>query len=450
MQKLPKIKIGKKPNYIKFGENLDFYALFEKIEQEFETCFIFESLGDEEKFSRYSIIEFDPEQIISAKGNNLVINGKNYTVKNPYYALREIMPEKTIARSYSGGLIGYLSYDAINYMEPSVNVKVHPLFDQFMFGVYTDGLIFDKLTDELFYFYYNANRIEKIRKLINKQVKKRSLSIEFIKDGLTKNEHENIVGKVKEQIISGNTFQCEVGFKSEYEIKGNALKIYENLRKINPSPFMYYVKFFDKKIIGASPELLFSLRDDEMTTKPLAGTIKRGRNDVEDRQLACQLLNDPKERAEHSMLVDMQRNDLGRVAQFGTVRVRDLMSIKKFSHVQHISSEITGFIRSSEDMFSGLAANFPMGTVCGTPKIETIKIIDKNEVEARGPYGGGVGQFGFNGDCTFALALRTLFISGSYAYTQTSGGIVYDSVAKKEYDEIIRKLAAMKKALSII
>jgi len=446
MNNLPKIKIGKKPNYIKFGKDLDFYALFEKIEQEFKFCFILESLGEEEKFSRYSIIGFDPKHLISAKGNNLKVDEKNYEVENPYYALREMMPEKTIARSYAGGLIGYLSYDAINYMEPSVNVKVHPLFDQFIFGVYTDGLIFDKLTNELFYFYYSVNRIETVKKLLKNKIKKESLSIKFIMDELTEKEHKIIVERVKKQIVSGNTFQCEVGFKSEYEIKGDALKIYANLRKVNPSPFMYFIKFSEKKIIGASPELLFSLRDGEMTTKPLAGTTKRGN---EDRYLARMLLNDPKEKAEHNMLVDMHRNDIGRVAKFGTVRVRDLMSIKKFSHVQHISSEVTGIINTDEDMFSGLASNFPMGTVCGTPKVETIKIIDKNELQARGPYGGGVGQFDFNGDCTFALALRTLFISENFAYTQTSGGIVYDSVAEKEYQEITRKLAAMKKTLTL-
>jgi anthranilate synthase component 1 len=148
------------------------------------------------------------------------------------------------------------------------------------------------------------------------------------------------------------------------------------------------------------------------------------------------------------MLVDMHRNDIGKVARFGTVRIKDLMTVKKFSHVQHISSEITGIIRPDEDMFSGLASNFPMGTVCGTPKVETLKIIDSNEPEARGPYGGGVGHFGFNGDCTFALALRSLFISDDYAYSQTSGGIVYDSNPEKEYDEIQRKLAAMRLVLN--
>ncbi|MEK7107009.1 MAG: anthranilate synthase component I family protein, partial [Patescibacteria group bacterium] len=207
------------------------------------------------------------------------------------------------------------------------------------------------------------------------------------------------------------------------------------------------LKFGDKKIIGASPELLFSLRDGEMTTRPLAGTIRRGADAKEDQQLARELVNDEKERAEHNMLVDLHRNDIGKVAKFGTVKIRDLMTVKKFSHVQHISSEVVGTIRSEEDMFSGLASQFPMGTVCGTPKIETIKIIDANEKEARGPYGGGVGHFGFNGDCTFALALRSVFISGHDAYTQTCGGIVYDSVPKKEYDEIRRKSAAMKEVL---
>jgi len=194
---------------------------------------------------------------------------------------------------------------------------------------------------------------------------------------------------------------------------------------------------------------LFSLRDGEMTTRPLAGTARRGKDDAEDQALARELLNDPKERAEHTMLVDLHRNDIGRVAQFGTVRVRDLMSVKKFSHVQHISSEIVGMIHPNHDMFSAFASNFPAGTVSGAPKIESMKIIEKNEPEARGPYGGGVGHFGFNGDCTFALALRSIFIAGDTAYAQTSGGIVYDSDPEKEYAEIQNKLAAMKKALGV-
>ncbi len=446
---LPKIKIPVKPNYVKFSENVDFFELFSKIEQEFDTCFIFESLGEEGKFSRYSIIGFDPEHTISAKKKNLIIDDVIYPVDNPYLALRTIMPDQTFGHNYAGGLVGYLSYEAVNYFEPSVNVKVHAKFPQFMFGFYTDGLILDKVTNELTYFYSSKDRNEIVKKVLKSKLKKQSLDVKFIREGISKNEHTRIVEEVKENIREGKTFQCEVGFKTEYKITGDALTIYKRLRKVNPSPFMYYVKFKNKKIIGASPELLFSLRNGEMTTKPLAGTIKRGNNEQEDQILARTLLKDPKEIAEHNMLVDLHRNDMGRVSRFGTVKVRDLMSVKKFSHVQHISSEIVGILNSNEDMFSALSSNFPMGTVSGTPKVETIKIIDANEPEARGPYGGGVGHFGFNGDCTFALALRSLFISDTYAYAQTSGGIVYDSVPDKEYQEIQNKLAAMRKVLEL-
>ncbi len=454
---LPKFVLSQKPIYIRIGEDIDCLQLFKNIEQEFETCFIFESLGEETTFSRYSIIGFDPEHIISARENNLVIDSNVYPVENPYIALQQIMPQQTMSRVYAGGLIGYLSYEAVNYFEPSIHVKIHEKFDQFMFGFYTDGFVFDKLTNELFYFYYNKNRSKIAKELLQKHnplrtrlqipPRRESFQVKFISNSLTKAKHAEIVEKVKEEIKTGNTFQCEVGFKSAYNITGDTIQIYEKLRDINPSPFMYYLKFGDKKIIGASPELLLSLRDGELITRPLAGTIKRGRTAREDQQLARELLRDPKERAEHKMIVDLHRNDMGKIARFGTVKVRELMTMKRLSHVQHISSEVSGIINAKETMFSALANNFPMGTVSGTPKIETMRIIDMNESEARGPYGGGVGHFGFNGDCTFALAIRTLFIANSYAYTQTSSGIVYDSDAEKEYEEVQRKSEAMRRVL---
>ncbi|MCR4281035.1 MAG: anthranilate synthase component I family protein, partial [Candidatus Kaiserbacteria bacterium] len=428
MKTIPKIKILQKPTYVKIAEGVDFFGLFKKIERRFDTCFIFESLGEDGKFSRYSIIGFDPPRIIGARGNVLTIDGKEYKVANPYYALRDIMPPATIGRNYDGGLVGYLSYEALNYMEPSLKVKTHKEFEQFLFGAYTDGVILDKLTDELTYFFYGKDRRDILKEVMDSEITDKPFSARCIDEGLAEKEHARIVEDVKEKIREGKTFQCEVGFKTKYKIEGDTLEIYKRLREINPSPFMYYLKFGMKKVIGASPELLFSLRDGEMTTRPLAGTIARGANPKEDLMLARTLVNDEKERAEHNMLVDLHRNDIGKVAKFGTVKIRDLMTVKKFSHVQHISSEVVGTIRPEEDMFSGLASQFPMGTVCGTPKIETIKIIDANEKEARGPYGGGVGHFGFNGDCTFALTLRSVFISGKDAYTQTSGGIVYDSV----------------------
>lgn len=449
MPQLPKLTLPRKPTYRTLARDVELPDLFRSIERQFATCFMFEALGDEGRSTRYSIIGFDPAHIVSARESALTVDGATFTVENPYYALRELMPPPSIARDYAGGLVGYLSYEAFNYLEPAVRVKAHKQFEQFMFGAYTDGLLFDKLTNDLVYFFHDQDRSGIVKELLSRSTPVGSFKAHHPKDGLTKEEHATVVETVKEQIRAGNTFQCEVGFKTRYRVTGDTFAIYEQLRRVNPSPFMYYLKFGEQKIIGASPELLFSVHDGQMTTRPLAGTIRRGATELEDRQLARQLLHDPKEIAEHTMLVDMHRNDIGKIARFGTVRINDLLTIKKFSHVQHISSEISGLIKPDEDMFSALASNFPMGTVCGTPKIESIKIIDSNEPEARGPYGGGVGYFGFNGDARFALALRSLFLNGNDAYGQASGGIVYDSVPEREYDEVQRKLAAIKQVLTI-
>jgi anthranilate synthase component I len=217
---------------------------------------------------------------------------------------------------------------------------------------------------------------------------------------------------------------------------------------VNPSPHMFYLKFPGNiRLIGASPELLFRLRNGEMESFPLAGTTKRSSNAEEDLDLVRKLLSDPKEIAEHNMLIDLHRNDIGRVARFGTVKVRRRFDIKKFSHVQHISSEVVGIIRHDEDMFSGLASSFPAGTLSGAPKIESMKIIERVENEARGPYGGAVGHFGMNGDCTFAIPIRTLFLKSEDAFARASGGIVFDSDPKSEYEEIQNKLASVLRTL---
>lgn len=451
IMKLPKIILNKKPTYLKIAEGLDLFEVFSKIEAEFKTCFILESLGEQNSLSRYSLVGFDPAHIISARGKSLFFDGEEFKVNNPYFALREIVPQDLISKFYAGGLIGFMSYEAVNYFEPTLKLKEHSDFEAFKFGVYLDGLVLDKVTGELFYFYYEKNRLEEVKKLINpgSRIKSgmTSVSAKFKGDTLDKNGHKKNVEYVLEEIKKGNTFQCEVGFKSEFEIEGDAILIYENLRKVNPSPFMYYLKFNSQKIVGASPELLFRLKNGDMETFPLAGTTKRGKNEKEDMELARKLLNDPKEIAEHNMLVDLHRNDLGKVAKFGTVKVRSLMDIKKFSHVQHISSEISGVIKDGCDMFCSLSASFPAGTLTGAPKVESMKIINRIENGPRGPYGGAVGHFGFDGNCIFTIAIRSLFISGKNAYAQTSGGVVLDSDPDKEYLEIQNKLAAMKKVL---
>ena len=450
-----KIKIEGKPKYIKIGDKYNFFELFKKIQFNFKNCFLFESLGEESNISRYHIIGFDPKYLIfSENKHELKIEDidkgeiRSYSCENPYYKLRDIIPQNIISKKYAGGLVGFVSYDGFNYFENNLNIKKNPNFESFKFGVYLDGLIYDQMTGEIFYYYYEDNKIEKIKSILKQNNHNSTqVSCKFLRNSMTRDEHRKTVLKIKEDIKNGLIFQCEVGFKSHYEIKGDLTEIYSKLRMLNPSPHMYFMKFSDQIIIGASPELLFRLKNGEMETFPLAGTTKRGADKTEDLKLARELLNDSKEIAEHNMLVDLHRNDLGRVAKFGTVKVRNLMDIKKYSHVQHISSEIAGIINDDEDMFSALASNFPAGTLSGAPKIEAMKIINEIEEDGRGPYGGAIGQFGFNGDCTFAIPIRSIFIKGEKAFAQTCGGNVYDSDPDKEYLEIERKLAAMKTVL---
>ena len=448
-----KIALPRKPNYQTITVDIDFFALFRKIEKQFDACFILESLGEDSHLARHSIIGFDPEQLFYANGKTLTIEErsgecKHYESDNPYYLLRDIIPQDVIARNYAGGLTGYLGYDCVNYFEPTLSLQTSEMFHGFCFGLYKDGLIYDKMTGEVNYFWYDQSRIDLVESLISMPApEETTLQVEPLGDTMTRAEHKAAVLKVKQDIIDGKIFQTEVGFKTRFRLSGDALNIYQEMREVNPSPQMYYLKFGEQKVIGASPELLFRLRQGEMETFPLAGTTKRGANPQEDTINARTLLNDPKEIAEHNMIVDLHRNDIGRVAKFGTVKVRSLMDIKRFSHVQHIGSEIVGIISEKEDMFSALASNFPAGTLTGAPKIEAMKIIDELEADGRGPYGGAVGHFGFNGDCTFAIPIRTVFAKGSEAYVQTCGGNVYDSNPEDEYEEIQRKFAGTKKVL---
>ncbi len=454
MYKKPsRIELPRKPHYITIGADCDFFGLFKKIEKRYDNCFYLESLGEDSHIARHSIIGFDPEQIFYANDKTLTIEERNgskecFESDNPYYLLREIIPQNVISRKYAGGLTGYLGYDSMNYFEPTLSLQSSTMFDAFRFGLFKDGLILDKMTGEVIYFYYTDSRLDLVKDLIAAQeIQNGPLTVTPTEETMTQKEHRAAVLKVKQDIINGKIFQTEVGFKKRFHLDGDTINIYEQLREINPSPQMYYVKFGEQKLIGASPELLFRLRQGEMETFPLAGTALRGKNKQEDTAYARALLNDPKEIAEHNMIVDLHRNDIGRVAQFGTVKVRSLMDIKRFSHVQHIASEIVGIMSDKEDMFSALASNFPAGTLTGAPKIEAMKIIDDLENDGRGPYGGAVGHFSFNGDCTFAIPIRTVFANGQEAYVQTCGGNVYDSNPEDEYEEIRRKFAGTKKVL---
>ncbi len=460
MKRLPHLELPRKPTYLKVKDDVNFFELFLRIERECENCFLLESLEPGNYHSRYDVIGFSPEWIIQADTNSIFCqNGTgdgpihklpNSANTNPYQILAKWLPQDIIARNYAGGLVGYLGYDASNFFEPVLNIGSHPNFAPLMFGLYTDGLVYDTLTGEMFYFFYNKSRLYLVEEWLNQAVPEQDkLKVKKKRISHSKSEHRQMVRQVIEEIHAGNTFQCQIGFQEEYEWNGDLLAFYQRLRQINPSPHMYYMKFKDQMIIGSSPELIFRLRQKEMETFPLAGTTARGKDSVEDIQLARALLNDPKEIAEHNMLIDLHRNDIGRVSRFGSVCLCHLMDTKKFSHVQHISSEISGLISKQHNMFSALAAVFPAGTLSGAPKIESMKIIEKIEKSPRGPYGGALGHFGFNGDCTFAIPIRTLFVHGREAFSRASGGIVYDSLWENEYMEIQRKLFAISKSLDV-
>jgi anthranilate synthase component I len=317
-------------------------------------------------------------------------------------------------------------------------------------GFYQDGLIFDNTTGELEYYFYLQDRSNLVLEFLKMEIipPHKLENVKFLGNNISQTEHQEIVQKTLKEIEQGNTFQVEVGLKTKYEIQGDKFLIYDKLREINPSPFMFYCSFGEQFLFGASPEILISCVDNQILTTPTAGTIRRGNNLIEDRKLARTLLNDPKEIAEHNMLIDLHRNDLGKIATFGSVRVANLMYIIKFSHVQHIVTDIVCTKNQKYDSLGVLACILPGGVLTGCPKIETIKIIANNEKEPRGPYGGAVGRFSFNGDCGFALPIRSLFCAGDKCFSQTCGGVVLDSNPAKEYDEIARKSQAMQNVIS--
>lgn len=445
-----------KPFYFPFATELDFFTLFGRIEQYFTTCFLLESMGEQSYDSRYSVIGFAPDFLFVGKPRAVEVNSHQKTehieVTNPYYYLRSILPRDVLTRNYAGGLVGYLGYDAANFFEPTLKVSFHGDFPAFQMGLFTDGLLYDKMTGETTYFYFLHDRRREIEAALSAPRTTKPTSVECHGQSKTRDEHAAMVEAAKREILDGNTFQVQIGLSESYEIQGDWLNLYASLRRINPSPHMYFMKFHaggkTYRLVGASPELLYRQRQGEMESFPLAGTTRRGATFEEDQRLVRELLSNPKEIAEHNMLVDLHRNDLGRVARYGSVKVRRIFDVKKFSHVQHISSEVVGLIAPQHDMFSALASSFPAGTLSGAPKIESMKIIDRIEKEPRGPYGGAIGHFGFNGDCTFAIPIRTIFGVDQNAFIRASGGVVYDSTAEGEYEEIQNKLAATRKALA--
>ncbi|MFH0776081.1 MAG: chorismate-binding protein [Patescibacteria group bacterium] len=425
----------------KIKTNLSLLEIFARLRQNFATCFLLESLGEDANFSRQSFVGFAPHAVIKAEPGKLIVDGKVFAAPNPYSALKNFLPKLPRGRGFRGGLFGYLTYEATRYFEPSVEFKKDPAWPDFEFGLYFDGLIFDKKTGELKYFYLSEDRSKLLEKILARKLKpERKFHAKFLGHNIAQKDFEAKVRIGQQEIFAGNTFQFQFGRKSYFELSGNRMDFYATLREVNPSPHMFFLKFGERELIGSSPELIVRVENGKVENYPLAGTRKITGDAKRDAEIARELLADEKERAEHMMLVDLGRNDVGRVSEFGSVKVPKLMQIKKFSHVQHIGSEIVGKLRKGLTAFDALATNTPVGTVSGAPKIETMKIIERLEKEPRGPYAGAVGFFSLTGDCVFAANLRSLFAAKNRATVQASAGIVADSVPRNEFGEVEKKV----------
>jgi anthranilate synthase component 1 len=307
--------------------------------------------------------------------------------------------------------------------------------------------VFDHRQKRAFYYYSSDNRFAEVERLIAQPGDSEALAYDQPKVNVTKKRFEEAVEKAKEYIVSGDIFQVVLSKRYDFRVKGNLMAFYRSLRTINPSPYMYFFKAGYKQIVGSSPEMLVRVENRVVETFPIAGTRQCMENQGANRRLAKELLADPKERAEHVMLVDLARNDVGKIAKFGSVRVPEFMKVHRYSHVQHIVSQVVGDLQEDKECYDALRAIFPAGTVSGAPKVRAMEIIEELEPTRRGPYAGAVGYFSYNGNADFAITIRTLFADKDKACIQAGAGIVADSVPEREWFETDHKAEALMKAL---
>jgi anthranilate synthase component 1 len=307
--------------------------------------------------------------------------------------------------------------------------------------------VFDHRRKRAVYYYSSENRFAEVEHLFEQRPTSEKMEYSQPKVNITKKRFEEAVEKAKEYIVSGDIFQVVLSKRYDFRVKGDLMAFYRSLRDINPSPYMYFLKEGDRQIVGSSPEMLVRVDNRVVETFPIAGTRPCVENQDENKRLAEELLADPKERAEHVMLVDLARNDVGKIAKFGSVHVPEFMKVHRYSHVQHIVSQVVGDLQDHKECYDALRAVFPAGTVSGAPKVRAMEIIEELEPTKRGPYAGAVGYFSYNGNADFAITIRTLFADGDKACIQVGAGIVADSVPEREWFETDHKAEALMKAL---
>ena len=437
------------PKIISLGYTGTQFEIYNKISRNYDYSFLFESLTGPEELAETSIMGFDPEYIVKGYYDKVIIKSRNGTLETistdePLTVIKDLL-QNTDDQTYRylGGAVGIINYDAIRLWEkiPKNHSTAEPIME---FGIYNDGILFDNKQKKSLYFYYTKNRVDEIK---TTESKFDSFTLSEITTNLKDDEFYNIVEKAKKYIYDGDIFQVVLSRKFSFEASGDYLKVYQKLRSLNPSPYLYHLKMNKKTVIGSSPEMLLRVTNDCVETFPIAGTRKISNDQLKNEQLKQELINDEKELAEHTMLVDLGRNDIGKVCDYGTVHVNELMKVKKFSHVQHMVTHVVGKLNKNYNMFDAFKAVFPAGTVSGAPKVRAMEIIDELEPESRGPYAGAVGYFSFNGCCDFAIAIRSIFADGKDGFVQAGAGIVSDSVPDNELKETEHKANAMITAL---
>lgn len=449
--------------------------------------FLLESVIGNEIVGRYSFIGTKPFLIFKASKKGINNKGKSiaeYTIEgfdnlidtteDPFMVIQSLSEAEIVIGSgnpssipFYGGAVGYLSYDTIRYIEriPDKNPDILNL-PEFYFIFPSILVCFDNISKLIKVISIEPilssekestlSGIRKIEEIIEKVKEplplilkpKSDTQIEY-RSNFKEEEFIKIVEKAKKYIENGDIFQVVLSQRLSFELNVDAFDVYRKLRMINPSPYMYYLNFEDIVISGSSPEMLVKLWDGVLETRPIAGTRPRGKTTEEDRTLEKELLSDKKELAEHIMLVDLARNDLGRISEFGSVKVDEYMIIEKYSHVMHIVSSVKGKVRKDIKPMDAMKNVFPAGTVSGAPKVRAMEIIDELENTRRGPYAGTVMYLGFNGNMDSAITLRTMVAKGKNAYVQAGAGVVYDSLPESEYNETLNKAKAVIKAVEI-
>lgn len=446
--------------------------------------FLLESVEGQEKIARFSFIGTRPHLVFKSKGRDVEITRQKggverfVTETDPLDELRQLMAGFRTAEvaglpRFFGGLVGYLGYDAVRFFEripdknpdelgvPDACFMLTELILAFDHVNHTikiistcileDGLSLERKTR---LYREAAGKISAVEKDFSRplgRIGERELKAPGkikITSNFEKSEFCDIVNKAKRYIRKGDLIQVVPSQRFKTRIKKQPFDIYRDLRSLNPSPYMFYLTLGGITLVGSSPELLVRCEDGVCRTRPIAGTRRRGRNDGEDAALAAELLKDEKEKAEHLMLVDLGRNDLGRICRPGTVKVNEFMGVERYSHVMHLVSDVTGMLDRKYNAYDCLRACFPAGTVSGAPKIRAMEIIDELENTRRGIYAGAVGYFSFSGAMDTCIAIRTVLVKGGYAYVQAGGGIVADSVPEKEYMETVNKAKALLEAIA--